>query len=120
MDFAEAVIRAHGDQAEAEAAAELRTGLQRGQERTPLAARHGDINGIGEREAVDRLVKQRQGEAGLQLDDDGRLVAAHGHDIGGADLRLHLVALPLQQLLDRRIKVGLFRLRHDPAFRPDC
>jgi len=53
-------------------------------------------------------MQQRERERRLELDDDGRLVAADRDDVGGADLGLDLVTLRLEQRLDRPVEISLF------------
>jgi hypothetical protein len=49
-------------------------------------------------------MEERQGETGLELDEDRRLLAADGDHICRADLRLDLVALLFEKALDRDVK----------------
>ncbi|MNC94085.1 hypothetical protein D3C83_108540 [compost metagenome] len=51
-------------------------------------------------------MKQGEREAGLQFDDDRWLSGAHGNNVGGADFSLDLVALRLEEALDRWVEIG--------------
>lgn len=62
---------------------------------------------IGDGEPGNGLMKQRQREFQLQLDNHRRLVPAHRHHIGSADLALDGIALGFKQRLHRRIKLIL-------------
>src|SRR5438093_10580151 len=66
-----------------------------------------EIDAVRQRESIDTLQQEREAEAQLQVDDHGWLVAARGHHITAADLRLDAVALSLEERLDRWIEVAL-------------
>src|SRR5262249_33216354 len=106
--------RIDGHQAEAKATAELahRAVVRRGGLAAVAdAARHGKIDGIAERQALDALEHERQVEAQLQLDDDERFLAASRDEIAAPDLALDVVALPLEEALHRQIEICLARHR---------
>src|SRR5262249_42345280 len=101
-------------QAEAEAAAELahRAVVRRGGLAAVAdAARHGKIDCIAERQALNALEHEREVEAQLQLDDDERLLAAPRDEIAAPDLALDVVALLLKEALHRGVEIGLARHR---------
>lgn len=53
------------------------------------------------------LMKQCQGETGFELHNYRLFLAAHGDDVRRPDFTLYLIALPLEQLLDGPIEIGL-------------
>ena len=55
----------------------------------------------------DSLKDQRQGEAGLQLDNDGRFPVADRDQIAAVDFSLHGIALRFEESLYRGIE-GVF------------
>ena len=74
-------------------------GLQRHRDR--------EVDLLGEGQPIDALEHERQGEGGLELDDHGRLITSLGHEVTPSHLCLDLVALGLQEGLDRRVEVLL-------------
>jgi hypothetical protein len=96
-------LQPHGNQAHPQPPREPRVLGQRALEPPPRPARHGEIDIVADRKPRDALVKQRQRKARLELHDHRRPAIAERHDIGGPHLGLHLVALRLEERLDRRI-----------------
>jgi hypothetical protein len=96
----------HHHQPEANPAAEL---LHLRQPAGPGADR--EVDGIGQCQPVDALQHQAQAEAALELHHDRRVVPAHGDDVAPVHLALHVIALRGEEVLDRRIKLGLGRQR---------
>jgi ribosomal protein L28 len=85
-------------------------------ESPPRPARHGKIDVVADREPRDALVKQRQRKPRLEFHDHRRPAIAKRHDVGGPHLGLHLVALRLEERLDRRIELGFADLTaHRPV-----
>ncbi len=96
------MLPCYHDETQAEAAAQA-PGLRL--PRGPGSHRH--VHRVGHGEPVDRLVDEAQPERPLELHDHGRLVAAHADEIAAGDLALDLVALRLEERLDRRVERGL-------------
>ena len=67
-------------------------------------ARHRQVDALADRQPVDALQHQPQGEAQFQLDDDRRLVAAAGDEVAAIDLALDHKAAALEEPFDRPIK----------------
>jgi hypothetical protein len=97
------IVHAHRDQSQSKPAAQRRHVLQRPEERPSHATRRGDIHRVRDRLPRHRLMNQGQRKTRLQFHDHRILVTAAGNDIGRPDLGLHLVTLPLQERLHRRI-----------------
>ncbi len=66
-----------------------------------------NVDGFRDREPVDSLKDEREAQVLFQLDYHGAFVPPYRHDVAWPDLSLHRVALSLQELLDRVVKVDL-------------
>src|SRR5690606_24770835 len=107
MDLDEFVLQAHRDKPQPEPSAQFAIIRERLQKRPPGTARHGDIDRIGDRLPLHRLMEQRQREPRLEFYDDRLFPVAHGDHVGSSHLALHGITLPFEQALDRQIKVAL-------------
>ncbi|MGY8779674.1 MAG: hypothetical protein ACKVIN_16340, partial [Longimicrobiales bacterium] len=56
---------------------------------------------------IDGLKEQGKIQPLLQLDDDGPFITPHRYDVARTDLAFHLIALSLEEPLDRLVEVDL-------------
>ena len=111
MHLDQPVFQPHGHQPQAQPAAQGRIGNDCLLERPPAAARHGNINSVGNRLPLNALVKQRQREPGLEFDHDRILFPTDGDNVSCPDLALDRIALSFEQGFHRRIEICFARFR---------
>jgi hypothetical protein len=93
-------------QAQPQAAAQFahRLRIRRHASRPRRWPRNRKIDQRAQRQTVDTLEQQRQGETQFQLHDHRLLIAAASDQVAAAHLAANDVTLPLEECLDRQIR----------------